>query len=73
MHARVLGLLEGVSVVAVGLGSLLAPLLLSLAGLRASLVVAGLLLALLAPLSRGALNKDGTDGAAPLAPAPVPG
>ncbi len=73
MHARVLGLLEGVSVVAVGLGSLLAPLLLSLAGLRASLVVAGLLLALLAPLSRGALNKDGADGAAPLAPAPVPG
>jgi MFS family permease len=55
--ARVFGVLESVVFAAIGLGSLLAPLLIGGVGIKGALVVTGLVLPLLALLVRPALDR----------------
>jgi len=55
--ARVFGVLESVIFAAIGLGSLLAPLLISAIGIEGALILTGLVLPLLALLSRPALGR----------------
>ena len=57
MRGRVYGVLESVVVISIALGSLLAPLLLSLFGIAVALVVTGLVLPVLTLLSRPGLAR----------------
>jgi MFS family permease len=57
MRGRVYGVLESVVVISIALGSLLAPLLLSLFGIGVALVVTGLVLPVLTLLSRPGLAR----------------
>lgn len=68
IRARVFGLLEGLSVTAVGVGSLLAPALLAAGGIRWSLAAAGLLLALLTALAWRDLDRVDLGGVESVAP-----
>ena len=68
IRARVFGVLEGLGVAAVGVGSLLAPALLAVGGIRWSLAAAGLLLALLTALAWRGLGRVEPAAAEGLAP-----
>jgi hypothetical protein len=68
--ARVFGVVEGAAVVAVGLGALLAPALLAICGIRCSLILAGLVLALLTAFSWRGIEPPTRSAELVLSPAP---
>ena len=64
--ARVLGVLEGVLIGALGVGGLLAPVLIHFAGIRWALILTGLLLPVLALIATGPLRSIDRRTAAPI-------
>ncbi len=64
--ARVLGVLEGVLIGALGVGGLLAPVLIHFAGIRWALILTGLLLPVLALAATGSLRSIDRRTAAPI-------
>jgi MFS family permease len=64
--ARVLGVLEGILIGAIGIGGLLAPVLIHFAGIRWALILTGLLLPVLALAAAGALRSIDRRTAAPV-------
>jgi MFS family permease len=67
VRARVFGLLEGLSVAAIGVGALLAPVLMAVCGIRWSLATLGLFLALSTAAWWRGLSDEMTDAADRLA------
>jgi MFS family permease len=63
--ARVLGVLEGILIGSIGIGGLLAPVLIHFAGIRWALILTGLLLPLLALVATGRLRSIDGRTAAP--------
>jgi MFS family permease len=65
VRARVFGAFEGIATLTFGLGSLVAPLLVELLGLRGALVLSGAVLPVLAIVSAGVVRRADDDAVVP--------